>query len=83
MPVASRSVDECAAAHASASSGSSAGSCGAIGDGGTCGSGRMTCSPAQTESNPAASAARAVRTSESGRHDAPMLTAKSPSFIGP
>ena len=60
MPVARRIVDVAAAANASATNGSSAGSWGAIGDGGTCGSGSTTCSPAHSDSNPAASAAWAV-----------------------
>ena len=61
IPVARRTVDVTAAAYVSPMNGSSAGSCGAIGDGGTCGSGRITCSPAHSDSNPASSAARAAR----------------------
>ena len=81
MPVARRTVDVLAAAHASASSGSSAASCGAIGDGGTCGSGSTTCSPAQTDSKPARSAAAAVSASPAGWAHAPMLMLNRPSCM--
>ena len=79
IPVASLIVAVWAAAQVSASSESSAGSCGAIGDGGTCGSGSTRCSPAQTESKPAASAARAACVTASGRLSGPMLTWTKPS----
>ena len=81
IPVARRSVVVCAARPRDASSGSRAGSCGAIGDGGTCGSGSTTCSPAQIESNPApprpgARSRRVLRAQPLG----PCSTPKSPSF---
>ena len=46
---------------------------GGAGEGGTCGSGRTTCSAVQTESNPASSAASATRMAASESAQAPML----------
>ncbi len=66
MPVPSRAFVVTAAQYASATIGSRMRSVGAIGEGGICGSGRTTCSPPQSDSNPAASAARATRMTASG-----------------
>src|SRR6185312_2436138 len=79
IPVASLIVVVCAAAQVSATRESRIGSCGAIGDGGACGSGSTTCSPAHTEAKPAASAARAADTRASGLLIGPMLICMSPS----
>src|SRR6266850_5680994 len=53
------------------------------GEAGTCGSGsgRTMCSPVQTDSNPAASAACATRTAVTGSLHGPMLMANRPNFI--
>ncbi len=69
-----------AAANVRPISGSKAWSWGAIGDGGTWGSGSTTCSPAHSDSNPAASAACAAAVSTSGAHCFPMLMLNNPSF---
>jgi hypothetical protein len=53
------------------------------GEAGTCGSGsgRTMCSPVQTDSNPAASAACATRSAVTGSLHGPMLMANRPTFI--
>ncbi len=66
MPVPRRMRVVCAARKASVTTGSMMRSSGSIGDGGTRGSGSTTCSPPQSESKPAASAARATRAAPSG-----------------
>ena len=71
IPVARRMVDVAAAAYVRATTGSNAGSWGAIGEGGIWGSGRTTCSPAQTESKPASSAARAAARGGPGQRKVP------------
>ena len=81
IPVASRRRFVCAARKASATAGSSIGWPGAAGDGGACGSGSTTCSPVQTDSKPAASAARATFAAVSGAAHGPVLIPKMPSFI--
>ena len=63
------------------SAGRAPGPAGAIGDGGTCGSGSTTCSPAHSESNPAASAARRGRGQRVGPAHGPMLMLNSPSLM--
>ena len=54
---------------------------GGEGEGGTCGSGRTTCSPVQRLSKPAASAAIATFAATAGSAQAPMLVANSPIFM--
>ena len=66
IPVPSRTRVVCAAAKVSAMDGSRMGSVGAIGEGGACGSGSTTCSPPQSDSKPAASAALARRAAVRG-----------------
>src|SRR5947207_9535363 len=51
------------------------------GEAGACGSGRTMCSPVQTDSNPAASAACATRTAVTGSLHGPMLMPNRPNFI--
>ena len=80
IPVARRRRCVCAARKASATAGSSIGCCGGAGEGGTCGSGSTTCSPVQTDSKPAASAARATFAAVSGTAHGPVLMPKMPSF---
>src|ERR1700736_3429289 len=63
--------------------GSSIGWSGATGDGGTCGSGRMTCSPVHTLSKPACSAALATAAAVFGNAHGPLLMLNSPNFIRP
>ena len=53
---------------------------GGAGEGGTCGSGSTTCSPVQTDSKPAASAARAAFAESSGSARMPLLMPKIPNF---
>src|SRR5262245_11150623 len=81
IPVPSRSVVVCAATKESATAGSRKGASGGAGEGGACGSGSTTCSAVQTDSKPAASAARAMRTAVSGSEHSPVLMPKSPNFI--
>jgi len=76
IPVARRIRSVTAAAYVSPMNGSIAGSCGAIGDGGTCGSGSTTCSPVQSDSRPACSAACATRAATSGSAHGPKLMPK-------
>ena len=80
MPVASRMRSVCAATKASATAGSSIGVCGGTGEGGACGSGSTTCSPVQSDSKPARSAAIATFAAVCGFAQGPKLMPKSPIF---
>ena len=81
MPVPMRIVRVWLARKAKLMLGSSMGYVGGSGEGGACGSGSTTCSPAHTDSKPAASAACATRTDASGVLHGPMLIPKSASFM--
>ena len=82
IPVPRRMRLVCAARKASATIGSVMRSSGARGDGGACGSGSTTCSPPQSESKPAASAARATRAAPSGCEQGPVVIEKRPRASG-
>src|SRR5215469_5299784 len=81
MPVPSLILSVCAPMYASAIAGSSIGWSAGTGDGGTCGSGRITCSPVQRLSNPACSAARATAAAVLGNAQAPLLIPNSANFM--
>src|SRR2546429_8503356 len=66
------------ARNARATSGSRIGPSGSIGEGGTRGSGSTTCSPAHSDSKPAASATRAIRADVAGRLQAYALIENRP-----
>src|SRR5260370_40862876 len=83
MPVPRRMRLVCAARKVRAITGSKMGSSGASGDGGTCGSGSTTCSPAHKESKPAASAAWAMRNAVSGLLQACEFIEKRPKVSEP
>src|ERR1700676_2866632 len=83
IPVPRRIFEVFAATNDSEMPGSSIGWSGATGDGGTCGSGRMTCSPVHTLSKPACSAALATAAAVFGNAHGPLLMLNSPNFISP
>src|SRR5580704_3686235 len=83
IPVPRRIFVVFAATNDSEIPGSSIGWSGAIGDGGTCGSGRMTCSPVHRLSKPACSAAFATAAAVFGNAHGPLLMLNSAIFIAP
>src|SRR5271170_2168715 len=81
MPVPSRILVVCPATNASEIAGSSIGYSAGTGDGGACGSGKITCSPVHTLSNPASSAARATAAAHLGNAHGPLLIPNNPNFM--
>src|SRR6185436_11181101 len=82
IPVPRRIRLVCAARKVSATMGSTMRSPGPSGEGGAWGSGSTTCSPPQSDSKPAASAARATRAAPSGYEQGPVVIENRPNLRG-
>ena len=82
IPVPRRIRLVCAARKVSATMGSTMRSPGPSGEGGAWGSGSTTCSPPQSDSKPAVSAARATRAAPSGYEQGPVVIENRPNLSG-